>query len=432
MREMKEAVVVDAIRSPVGRSGWKASAKKGEFYYSNAHELASQVLLKLVDRVGKRSPEFEPEMIEDIAWGCSAQFAEQGGNLGRIAVLVADLPNCIAGQTIDRYCNAGLQAINSQAMAIMTGCGDIMVAGGTEFLSKYPIGSSILAVRGDIKNPRKTKLHRNFIKKTVNMGTAAELIAEKWELSREHLDQFGAWSHRKAVEAMRNENWYKKRICPIEVIEHDPNTDKPLRDENGKKKKKLIKKDETPRELYVDNPEKAMKKIKSLKPRFKSNGVVTAGNSSAIVDGTAAVMLMSREKANELGLKPMAVIRSMAVAGTDPILMLEGPIPAQEKALARASMTMEEMDIIEPNEAFASPCLAFAKHFEYDFLDPRVNPSGGGISIGHPIGCSGVLYFTEMIWELIRQNKTWGIQTLCGGGGVGIATIVENEKRFKA
>lgn len=432
MREMKEAVVVDAIRSPVGRSGWRASAKKGQFYYSSAHELASQALLKLVERIKKKTPEFEPEMIEDVAWGCSAQFAEQGGNLGRIAILVADLPDCIAGQTIDRYCNAGLQAINSQAMAIMTGCGDIMVAGGTEFLSKYPIGSSILAVHGDPSLHRKAKLHKNFIKKTVNMGTAAELIAEKWELSREDLDEFGAWSHRKAVKAMRNEDWYQKRICPIEVIEHDPEKNKPLRDEKGKKKKKILTKDETPREVYLDNPEKAMAKIKSLKPRFKNDGVVTAGNSSAIVDGTAAVMLMSREKAEEFGLNPMAVIRSMAVAGTDPILMLEGPIPAQEKALSRLGMGIEEMEIIEPNEAFASPCLAFAKHFEYDFLDPRVNPSGGGISIGHPIGCSGVLYFTEMIWELIRQNKTWGIQTLCGGGGVGIATIVENEKKFKA
>ena len=431
MKEMKEAVVVDAIRSPMGRSGWKAAEKKGQFYYSTAHELSSQALLKLVERVQAKAPEFKPEMIEDVAWGCSAQFAEQGGNLGRIAVLVADLPDCIAGQTIDRYCNAGLQAINSQAMAIMTGCGDIMVAGGTEFLSKYPIGSSIMAINGDSKIRRKTNLHKNFIKKTVTMGMAAELIAEKWELKREDLDALGAWSHQKAVKAMRNEEWYKKRICPIEVLEYDPKTDKPLRDEEGKKITKVVTKDETPRDVYLDNPEKAMAKIASLKARFKKEGVVTAGNSSAIVEGTAAVMLISREKAEELGLKPMAVIRSMGVAGSDPILMLEGPIPAQEKALARVGMGMEEMEIIEPNEAFASPVLAFAKHFEYDFLDPRVNPSGGGISIGHPIGCSGVLYFTEMTWELIRQNKRWGIQTLCGSGGVGIATVVENEKNFK-
>ncbi len=431
MTELKECVVVDAIRSPMGRSGWKASTKTGQLYYTTAHELASQALLKLVERVQEKAPEFQPEMIEDVAWGCSAQFGEQGGNLGRIAVLVADLPNSIAGQTIDRYCNAGLQAINSQAMAIMTGCGDVMVAGGTEFLSKYPIGSSILAINGDPKIRRRTELHKNFVKKTVTMGYAAELIAEKWGLTREDLDAFGAWSHRKAVSAMRDEEWYQKRICHIEVPEVDPTTGKIARDENGKRKSTTVTIDETPRAMYLDDPEKAAEKLKSLRPRFKAGGVVTAGNSSAIVDGTAATMLMSRERAEEFGLKPMAVIRAMGVAGSDPILMLEGPIPAQEKALTRLGMEISEMDIIEPNEAFASPCLAFAKHFEYDFLDPRVNPSGGGISIGHPIGCSGVLYFTEMIWELIRQKKTWGIQTLCGGGGVGIATIVENEKKFK-
>lgn len=431
MKELKEAVVVDAIRSPMGRSGWRADQKKGQFFYSTAHELSSQVLLTLVKRVQDKAPDLKPEMIEDVAWGCSAQFGEQGGNLGRIAVLVADLPDCIAGQTIDRYCNAGLQAINSQAMAIMTGCGDIMVAGGTEFLSKYPIGSSILAIHGDPKIRRKAQPHKNFIKKTVTMGMAAELVAAKWELQREDLDNFGAWSHRKAVKAMRDEQWYQKRICPIEAPEIDKATGKIARDENRKRKTKLVTQDETPRAIYLDAPEKAMEKIRSLKPRFKTGGVVTAGNSSAIVDGTAAVMLMSREKAEEFGLNPLAVIRSMGVAGSDPILMLEGPIPAQEKALARVGMGMEEMDIIEPNEAFASPCLAFAKHFEYDFLDPRVNPSGGGISLGHPIGCSGCLYFVEMVWELIRQNKTWGIQALCGGGGVGIATIVENEKKFK-
>ncbi|MHA1265963.1 MAG: thiolase family protein [Candidatus Helarchaeota archaeon] len=431
MVELREAVVVDAIRSPLGRSGWKAAAKKGQFYYTTGHELCSQALQTLVKRVEEKSSEFRPEMIEDVCWSVSAQFGEQGGNLGRIAIIVAGLPDCIAGWTVDRYCNAGLQAINSQAMAIMTGQGDIMVAGGQEFMSKYPLGSSLTAIHGDPKVRRKAKLHKNFLKRTVTMGMAAELIAEKWELSREDLDEFSAWSHRKAVKAMRDEKWYEKRICPILAPEIDKETGEIARDEEGKRKMKLITKDETPRAIYLDDPEKAMEKIRSLKPRFKKDGVVTAGNSSQIADGVSAVMLMSREKAEELGLRPMAVIRSTGVAGTDPILMLEGPIPAQEKALARMGMEMTEMDIIEPNEAFASPVLAFAKHFEYDFMDPRVNPTGGGISLGHPIGNSGVLYFVELVWELIRQKKRWGIETLCGGGGVGIATIIENEGKFK-
>jgi len=428
MKEMKETVVVDAIRAPFGRSGWKAETKKGYYYYTNAHNFSSQALLTLVKRVQEKAPAFTPEMIEDVAWGCSAQFGEQGGNMGRINVMNAELPDCIAGWTVDRYCNAGLQAINAQAQAIMTGMGDIMVAGGTEFMSKYALGSSIMAIAGDPKQRRKAEFSKIFMKRTTTMGLAAELIAEKWQLSREDLDAFGAWSHRKAITAMRDKDWYKQRICPITVEEFDPNTNTKVKDENGKVKTIVCTKDETPRAIYLDNPEEAEQKLANLEPRFKKGGVVTAGNASAIADGTAAVMLMSREKADELGLTPMAVIRAMAVSGSDPMLMLEGPIPAQEKALKRAGVSMEEMDIIEPNEAFASPCLAFAKHFEYDFLDPRVNPTGGAIALGHPIGCSGVAYFTEMVWELMHQNKRWGISTLCGGGGVGIATVIEHEQ----
>jgi len=431
MKELKEAVVVDAIRSPMGRSGWKAETKKGQFYYMNAHNFSSQVLLTLVKRVQQKAPDFKPEMIEDVAWGCSAQFAEQGGNLGRINVINAELPDNIAGWTVDRYCNAGLQAINAQAQAIMTSCGDIMIAGGTEFMSKYPLGSSIMAIHGDPKQRRKADFAKIFMKRTVTMGMAAEMIADKWKLPREDLDKFSAWSHQKAVKAMRDEAWYKKRICPISVEEYDPNTNSKVRDAEGNVKKIIANKDETPRAIYLDKPEEANQKLVSLEARFKQGGVVTAGNSSAIADGTAAIMMMSRERADEFGLKPMAVIRSMAVSGSDPLLMLEGPIPAQEKALKRAELTMEEMDIIEPNEAFASPCLAFAKHFEYDVLDPRQNPTGGGISLGHPIGCSGVAYFTELVWALVQLKKKYGIQTICGGGGVGIATIVENTKEFK-
>ncbi|HUY00374.1 MAG TPA: hypothetical protein VMV49_12510, partial [Candidatus Deferrimicrobium sp.] len=187
--------MVDAIRSGMGRSGWKAAEKKGQFYHTTGHELASQTLLTLVKRVQEKSPKFEPKMIEDVCWSVSAQFAEQAGNLGRIAILVADLPIEIAGWTVDRYCNAGLQAINAQAQAIMTGCGDIMVAGGQEFMSKYPLGSSIMAIHGDPNVRRKAVLHKNFMKKTVTMGMAAELIASKWELKREDLDEFSASSH---------------------------------------------------------------------------------------------------------------------------------------------------------------------------------------------------------------------------------------------
>ena len=418
MKTLREVVVIDAIRTPVGKSGWKAASggkNPGILYNSTAHDLLKVVIEKLVNNVKQKSNAFNPAEIEDVAIGCSSQMAEQAANLGRIAVLLADsIPDeLVPGKTIDRYCNAGLEAINSEAQAIMCGNGDIAIAGGIEFCSKYPIGASLNA---SIKHGRKPKFHKLFWKKQNTMGLAAELVAEKYNLSREDLDDFGAWSHKKAILAIRDSDWYKKRIAPVQVEQRI----------DGEKLTITYDKDENPRSMFADDYENSREKMKRLKPRFKPNGgVITAGNSSAIVDGAAAVMLMSQEKADELNLKPMAKIISMAVAASEPIIMLLGPIPAQRKALERAGLTMEDMDIIEPNEAFASPCLAFAKEFGYNFDDKRVNPTGGGISIGHPIGASGCIYFSEMVWEMVKKKHHYGIQTLCGGGGVGIATVVE-------
>ncbi|MEM2782936.1 MAG: thiolase family protein, partial [Candidatus Hadarchaeales archaeon] len=215
----------------------------------------------------------------------------------------------------------------------------------------------------------------------------------------------------KAVKAMREREWYEKRVIPVEV-------------ERGGEKIR-VEKDEPPRTISLDDPATAYERLKALPPRFKENGTVTAGNSSAIADGAAAVMLMTLEKADELGLKPLAKIKSMAVAGDDPVSMLLGPIPAMRKALARAGLGMEEVEVWEPNEAFASPVLAFCREFGVPFDDPRINPTGGAIAIGHPIGCSGVLYFTEMVHWMARHRLKYGLQTMCGGGGVGIATVVE-------
>lgn len=419
-KELRDVVVVHGVRTPIGKSGWKAATggkSPGILFNSTAHELVKTVMEKVVDDVQKMSSAFDAAQIEDVAMGCSSQFGEQGVNIGRGAVLLADnIPDLyVPGMAIDRYCNAGLEAINSEAQAIMCGFGDIAIAGGVEFCSKYPLGSSMNA---EIKDGRKHKFHKTWWKKQNTMGMAAEMVAEKYELSREALDDFGAWSQQKAVLAMRDEEWYKKRIAPVTVVDIV----------DGKRQKLTHVKDENPRDFFVDDYDNARKKLKTLQPRFKpKGGVVTAGNSSAIVDGAAALMLMSQEKADELGLKPMAKILSCAVAASEPTIMLLGPVPAQKKALQRAGLTMEDMDLIEPNEAFASPCLAFAKEFGYDFMDKRVNPTGGGISIGHPIGASGVIYFLEMVWEMVKKNHHYGIQTLCGGGGVGIATVVERE-----
>jgi acetyl-CoA C-acetyltransferase len=242
------------------------------------------------------------------------------------------------------------------------------------------------------------------------------MVAKKYGITREECDRFALWSHQKATKALRDEAWYSKRIAPIHTMQADGTT-------------KIVDQDETVRTQSLDEPDTAYSKLAQLEPRFTPDGVHTSGNSSQISDAAAAVMLMSEEKASELRLEPMVTIKSMAVAGDDPEIMLLGPIPAIRKALKRAGdMATKDMDIIEPNEAFASAPLAFAREFEYAFDDLRVNPTGGAIALGHPIGASGAIYFTEMIYEMQRKNLRYGLQTLCGAGGLGIATVVEREK----
>jgi acetyl-CoA acetyltransferase family protein len=412
---LKKCVVVDAVRVPIGKSGWNGMKKGGQFARVSAQVLLGSVVAELARRVKSKSSAFDPKEIDDIAVGCLSQIGEQGGNIGRLVVFLADLPEEIAGMTIDRYCNAGLQAINSMAQAIMSGCGDIMIAAGVEHMSHYPMMSSISAAEAaGLPVMISDKIYERNV--FVPMGVAADLVAKKYSITREECDKFALWSHQKATKAMRDKEWYSKRMAPISIPQPDGTT-------------KIVEIDETVRTQCLDEPDVAYSKLTTLEPRFTSDGVHTAGNSSQIADGAAATMLMSEEKADELGLKSMVTIKSMAVAGDDPTIMLLGPIPAMKKALKRAgNLRMEDMEIIEPNEAFASPPLAFAKEFGYALDDPRVNPTGGAIALGHPIGASGVIYFTEMVYEMQRKNLRYGIQTLCGGGGVGIATVVEREK----
>ncbi|MBA7605367.1 3-oxoadipyl-CoA/3-oxo-5,6-dehydrosuberyl-CoA thiolase [subsurface metagenome] len=412
MKQLREAVVVEAVRTPTGRSGWKGMEKKGAFCDVSAQHLLATALEGLVERVKAKCPRFDPVEIEDCAVGCMSQIGEQGLNVGRMAVIAAGLPDEVCGWTINRYCNAGLQSINSQAQAIMTDCGDIMIAAGVEHMSHYPMISDLDAA---LKSGYSVSFHPAVGKKgMVLMGVAAEMVGEKYKQPREDMDRLGLWSQQKAVKALRDEEWYKKRIVPVKVEKKD---ESPV----------IVDKDEPPRAITVDDPEAAYERMRQLEPRFKEGGNVTAGNSSGIVDGAAATMLMSREKAEELGLEPLVTIRSMAVAGDDPIIMLLAPIPAMKKALARAGLTMDDIEVWEPNEAFASPVLAFCNEFGVAYDDPRINPTGGAIAIGHPIGCTGVLYFTEMVHWMVRHNLRYGLQTLCGGGGVGIATVVERE-----
>jgi acetyl-CoA acyltransferase len=408
--ELKEVVVVEALRTPTGRSGWAGAAKGGAFSDVSAQHLLVTALRGLVDRVKEKAPGFDEASIEDVAVGCLSQIGEQGLNVGRIGVLAADLPEEVAAWTVNRYCNAGLQAINSQAQALMCGAGDIAIAAGVENMSHYGMGSDLQAA---IQAGMPVSIHPRAMERAAlaPMGVSAQMLADRYGLNRDDMDRFALWSHQKAVQAMRDKEWYEKRIVAVEV------------ESDGEKK--LVTEDEPPRAQALDDPEAALAKISSLPPRFRDDGTVTAATSSAIVDGAGAVMLMTAEKAGKLGLEPMVRIVSTAVAGSEPLIMLLGPVPAMCKALDRAHITMDDVDVFEPNEAFVPPVLAFCIEFGLEFDDPRINPTGGACAIGHPIGCSGVLYFTEMVHWMARKNLKYGIQTLCGGGGVGIATVVE-------
>ncbi len=415
--------MVDSIRLPVGKSSRAQMDKLGGYYRnSSSQDMLIHVLESLVDRIQTKSSTFDAHEIEDVHVGILSQIGDQGGNIARIAQLMArNIPDIVAGATVNRYCNAGLQAINTCTNAIKVGDGDIMIAAGVENLTHYSMGIDFqIGTFIDVE-----QIHAQFSERMSDLqermsfvqGESAEQVADKYDLSREDMDKFGLWSHQKATQGMRDSELYEKRVVPVEVE---------IENRDGTMETKTVTRDQTIREICLDDPETAWEQMERLNPVFREEGRVTAGNSSQISDGASAVMLMAREKADELGLKPLVRILSTAVAGDDPQLMLTGPIPAMERALARAdNLTMEEMHCIEPNEAFASPCLAFAKHFDYSFEDPRVNPYGGAIAIGHPIGASGVQFFTNMVHYLVNTNQRYGIQTLCGGGGVGIATVVE-------
>ncbi len=434
MAKLNECVVIDAIRTPIGKSGRSQMSKLGgAFRECSAQDLIVTVLQKLIERTKDKCPDFDPKEIEDCHVGCLSQIGEQGGNIGRLAVLLAGLPHEIAGATVDRYCNSGLQAVNTCTNAIKVGDGDIMIAAGVESMTHYSMGVTWDGVN-KVKNFPVIYSQKliDLMKIFVPQGESAEMVCDRYGFTREQMDKFGAWSHVKATKAMRNEDEYNKRVVPVTYLKKFTDEKmKPIIDEQtGKQKQEevTVTKDQTVRPGYLDEPEKYWQMLQSLKPVFRSprkGGRVTAGNSSQIVDGAAATLLMSEEKADSLGLKPMARVLSTAVAGDEVKIMLTAPIPASRRALKRADITVDDLDCIEPNEAFASPCLAFCKDLGYDFDDPRQNPTGGAISVGHPIGASGVLYFTEMVHYLNNYNKRYGLQMMCGGFGVGIANVVE-------
>jgi len=377
---MREALIIDAVRTPRGR-------RKGSLAEVHPIDLLGVPLRALVER-----NQLDPAHIEDVVIGCVTETGEQGTNIARGAVLAAGWPVEIPAVTLNRFCGSGQQAVNFAAMSVRSGAQDLVVAGGVESMTRVPMGSDM--------GPLPPSLLDKY--NLIPQGLSAELVAEQWNLSREELDEFALGSQQKAWQAIQ-EGRFKKSIVPVPMSQ------------NGESR--LFDTDEHVR------PQSTLEGLLALQPSFKPGGKITAGNSSGIVDGAAAVLIASEKKANELGLRPRARIVEQMIVGSDPILMLTGPIPATKKVLAKAGMKIEDIDLIEINEAFASVPLCVMRETG---MDPeKVNVNGGAIALGHPLGATGAMLIGTVLDELERQNKRFGLVTMCIGMGMGIATIVE-------
>lgn len=391
---MRDVVIVAANRTAVGK------AKKGTLKDFRPDDMAAACIADLL----KRAPEVKPEMIDDVILGCAMPEAEQGMNVARVASIIAGLPDGVPGVTVNRFCSSGLQSIAMAAHSIMTGSTDIVIAGGTETMSLIPMGGNKV-----VPNPTLVDNHPGFY---LSMGLTAEVVAEKYGISREEQDEFSLNSHKKAAAAIK-EGKFKDEITPLKVDSDSLN-------EKGKivVKSVTFDTDEGPRE---DTTVQALGK---LKPAFKMGGTVTAGNSSQMSDGASTLLLMSKEKAEELGLKPLARFVSFATHGVAPEEMGIGPIKAIPKALKLANLDLKDIDLIELNEAFAAQSLAVVKELGID--KEKVNVNGGAISLGHPLGCTGAKLTTSLIYEMKRRGSKYGLVSMCVGGGQGAAGIFEN------
>ncbi|RSD24024.1 thiolase family protein [Mesobacillus subterraneus] len=381
---MREVVIIEAVRTPVGR-------RKGLLKEIRSDELGAMVLEEVVKRAG-----IDASLVEDVIFGCVTQSGEQAGDIARVAALTAGFPIEVPGVTLDRQCGSSQQAVHFAAQAILAGDMDVVIAGGVENMTRVPMGSNYQQA-----DPFSPKLREKY--EMIHQGISAERIAEKYGFTRSELDEFSAESHRRALRAQA-EGYFKKEIMPIEVTL-----------ENGEKT--WLSEDSGPREGTT--PEV----LAGLKTVFKEDGVIHAGNSSQISDGAGAILLMSREKAEELGLKPRFKVHTRVVVGSDPTLMLTGPIPATEKALKKAGLKIEDIDVFEVNEAFAPVPMAWLKETGAD--PERLNPNGGAIALGHPLGASGARLMISMMHELERTGGRYGLQTMCEGHGMANATIIE-------
>lgn len=380
---MREVVIIEGCRTAVGR-------RKGQLAHGRSDELAAVVLNELMERA-----HVDKALVEDVILGCVTQVGEQAMNVARTAALIAGFPTHTPGVTIDRQCGSSQQAVHFAAQAIASGDMDVVIAGGVENMTRVPMFSNV----GDTKpSPKLTAKYE-----IVNQGISAEKIAEKWKIPRKELDAFSLNSHKRALNATK-QGYFKEEIVPVPVQGDDGET-------------RLMSVDEGPRENT------SLEALSELKSIFKTEGKITAGNASQMSDGASAQLLMSREKAEELGLQPKARIVARAVVGSDPTLMLTGPIAATRKALEKANLTIEQMDRYEVNEAFAPVPLAWLQELEAD--PDKLNVNGGAIALGHPLGATGTKLLTSLLFELERMDGRYGLLAICEGMGMANATIIE-------
>ena len=382
---MSEAVIVEAVRTPIGRRGGKLAPVRPD-------DLLALTLAEVVRRAG-----IDKRQVDDVIVGCVTQTGEQGLNIGRAAVLIAGFPVEVPGTTINRFCGSGQQAVNFAAQGVLSGAQDVVIGAGVESMTRVPMGSDAMGPGEGPVSPKLTDLYE-----IIPQGNAAEMIAKKWGFTREQLDEFSFQSHRKAGQAIQ-EGRFTREIMPVEVRQNGASA--------------TVETDEG-----VRIPP-SREKMAQLKPSFQEDGVVTAGNSSQISDGAAAVLVMSAEQAKALELRPRARIVAQAIVGSEPTIMLTGPIPATAKVLKKAGLQVKDIDLFEVNEAFAPVVLAWQHETGADL--EKVNYNGGAIALGHPLGASGARLITTLLHELERQGARYGLSTMCIGYGMGIATIIE-------
>jgi acetyl-CoA acyltransferase len=387
---MTEVVIVEAVRTPLGRG----NQKNGDLRDVHPVVLGAHVLKEVAGRA-----KIDPALVEDVVFGCVSQTGEQSINVARQAVLLAGFPVEVPATTVDRQCGSSQQAVHFAANLIQSGVCDITIAGGVESMSRIPMGSTVFQGPGGPFPPELTETYE-----FVSQGVAAELIADQWKITRRQADEFSAESQRRAA-AAQNEGRFDKEIAPVTI------------GENGTSR--TVAKDQGIR------PDTTVETLATLQPSFRPDGILHAGSSSQITDGASAILLMSKEKAMELGMPIRARIRAQAVVGVDPITMLTGPIPATTKVLERAGLKLSDIDLIEINEAFASVVLAWEREHHPDMA--KVNVNGGAIALGHPLGATGARLMTTLLHEMERTDVQLGLETMCCGGGLGTATIIDRD-----